>query len=143
MPPGPLPALPTPNYDWSVFPALELPSVDCRRFQSEHGDDLYVRNLHETLRMAYTIYEAVMDEPEAWRDGKPLATVETIIPPEYEAYTAKFWPWRESEDAVCQGYLRKTRFSAMKLSFFSQCKVKMEQFVYCLLNRYFFYTIVF
>ena len=97
MPPGPLPALPTPNYDWSVFPALELPSVDCRRFQSEHGDDLYVRNLHETLRMAYTIYEAVMDEPEAWRDGKPLATVETIIPPEYEAYTAKFWPWRESE----------------------------------------------
>ena len=53
------------------------------------------------------------------------------------------WPRPADEDAVCQGYLRKTRFSAMKLSFFSQCKVKMEQFVYCLLNRYFFYTIVF
>ena len=51
--PGPLPALPTPSYDWNVFPALQLPTVDCRRFRSERGDDLYVRNLHETLRMAY------------------------------------------------------------------------------------------
>lgn len=95
--PGPLPALPTPSYDWSVFPALQLPSVDCRRFRNEHGDDLYVRNLHETLRMAYTIYEQIGNEPEAWRDGKPLTKVSLTIAPEDEPYTKYFWPWREEE----------------------------------------------
>ncbi len=95
--PGPLPDLPAPSYDWSVFPALTLPAVECRHFQSEYGDDLYVRNLYETLRMAYTIYEAIKDEPSAWRDGKPLTKVSLTIPAEYEAYTGCFWPWRESE----------------------------------------------
>lgn len=60
-------------------------------------DDLFVRNLHETRRMQHTIYNALGNEPTAWRDDKPLATVELDIPTEYEAYTAKFWPWRESE----------------------------------------------
>ena len=46
--------------------------------------------------MVYTIYNALDKEPSALRDGKPLATVSTVIPPEYEAYTAKFWPWNES-----------------------------------------------
>ena len=95
--PGPLPELPTPSYDWSVFPTLELPTVECRHFQSEYGDDLYVRNLYETRRMAYTIYEAIKDEPSAWCDGKPLTKVSLIIPAEYEAYTGCFWPWRSSE----------------------------------------------
>lgn len=95
--PGPLPELPTPSYDWSVFPTLMLPAVECRHFQSEHGDDLYVRNLYETRRMAYTIYEAIKDEPSAWRDGKPLTKVSLTVPVEYEAYTGYFWPWREGE----------------------------------------------
>jgi len=95
--PGPLPALPTSSYDWSVFPDLELPTVDCRHFQSEYGDDLYVRNLHETLRMAYTIYEAVRNEPEAWRNGKPLTKVSLTIDPADEPYTMYFWPWRAEE----------------------------------------------
>ena len=80
-----------------MFPALELPAVECRHFQSEYGDDLYVRNLYETLRMAYTIYEAIGNEPEAWRDGKPLTRVSLTVPAEYEPYTMYFWPWRESE----------------------------------------------
>lgn len=95
--PGPLPALPTPSYDWSVFPSLDLPAVECRHFQSEYGDNLYVRNLHETLRMAYTIYEAIGNEPEAWRDGKPLTKVSLTVPAEYEPYTMCFWPWRAEE----------------------------------------------
>jgi len=102
-----LPPLPAPKCDWSKFPVLTLPEPEVRHYRDQYGDDLFVRNVYEVRRMVCTIYNALGEEPSAWRDGKPLATVETIIPPEYEAYTAKFWPWRESEDAVCQGYLRK------------------------------------
>ena len=94
---GPLPPLPTPTCDWSVFPTLELQAPIVKHFHDEHGDDIFVRNVYEVRRMVYTIYNAIGEEPGAWRDSKPLATVETIIPPEYEAYTAKFWPWQESE----------------------------------------------
>lgn len=95
--PGALPELPVPTCDWSRFPERELPKVELRHFSDAAGDDLFVRNLHETRRMQYTIYNALGNEPTAWRDGKPLATVELDTPAEYEAYTAKFWPWRESE----------------------------------------------
>ena len=102
-----LPPLPAPKCDWSAFPTLTLPAPEVRHYHDQYGDDLFVRNVYEVRRMVYTIYNALGEEPSAWRNGKPLATVETIIPPEYEAYTAKFWPWRESEDAVCQGYFRE------------------------------------
>ena len=92
-----LPPLPTPSCDWSKFPTLTLPEPEVRHYHDQYGDDLFVRNVYEVRRMVYTIYNALGKEPSAWRDGKPLATVETVIPPEYEAYTAKFWPWRESE----------------------------------------------
>ena len=95
--PGPLPDLPVPSYDWDVFPARELPELEVKHYVSETGDNLFVKNLYETRRIQYTIYEALRDEPSAWRNGKPLATVELEIPDEYEAYTAHFWPWRESE----------------------------------------------
>ena len=99
-----LPPLPAPECDWSKFPPLTLPEPEVRHYHDQYGDDLFVRNVYEVRRMVYTIYNALGKEPSAWRDGKPLATVETVIPPEYEAYTAKFWPWRETDDAVCQGY---------------------------------------
>ena len=105
--PGGLPELPAPTCDWSAFNSAALPKVEVKRYSDQYGDDLFVRNLYETRRMQYTIYNALGKEPTAWKDGKPLATVELITPAEYEAYTAKFWPWRESEDAVCQGYFRK------------------------------------
>ena len=91
-----LPPLPTPKCDWNAFPSLTLPEPEVRHYCDQYGDDLFVRNVYEVRRMVYTIYNALGEEPSAWRDGKPLATVETIIPPEYEAYTAKFWPWNES-----------------------------------------------
>ena len=105
--PGGLPELPAPTCDWSAFNSAALPKVEVKRYSDQYGDDLFVRNLYETRRMQYTIYNALGKEPTAWKDGKPLATVELTTPAEYEAYTAKFWPWRESEDAVCQGYFRK------------------------------------
>ena len=92
-----LPALPAPSCDWSKFPTLTLPESEVRHYHDQYGDDLFMRNVYEVRRMVYTIYNALGEEPSAWRDGKPLATVSTVIPPEYEAYTAKFWPWRESE----------------------------------------------
>ena len=93
----PLPELPTPTCDWSLFPTSALPTPTTRHFSDEFGDDLFVLNPHETLRMQYTIYNALGNEPSAWKDGVPLATVECGIPAEYEAYAAKFWPWHEDD----------------------------------------------
>ena len=104
---GPMPDMPTPTCDWSLFPQLELPKVEARHFSDQHGDDLFVRNLYEVRRLVYTIYNAIGEEPDAWRDGKPLCKICTEIPPEYEPYTGVFWPWQSSEDAVCQGHFRK------------------------------------
>ena len=92
---GPVGPLPTPTCDWSAFPTLEFPKPIVKHYCDQYGDDLFVRNVYEVRRMVYTIYNALGEEPSAWRDGKPLATVSTVIPPEYEAYTAKFWPWNE------------------------------------------------
>ena len=94
---GPMPDMPTPTCDWSLFPQLELPKVEARHFSDQHGDDLFVRNLYEVRRMVYTIYNALGEEPDARRDGKPLCKIYTEIPPEYEPYTGVFWPWRSSE----------------------------------------------
>ena len=95
--PGGLPELPAPTCDWSAFNSAPLPKVEVKRYSDQYGDDLFVRNLYETRRMQYTIYNALGKEPTAWKAGRPLSTVELTTPAEYEAYTAKFWPWRESE----------------------------------------------
>ena len=95
--PGALPDLPEAACDWSLFNSAALPKVEVKHYSDQYGDDLFVRNLYETRRMQYTIYNALGKEPTAWKDGKPLATVELTTPAECEAYTAKFWPWRESE----------------------------------------------
>ena len=94
---GKLPPLPTATCNWCLFPDSRLPAVEVKRYSDQYGDDLFVRNLYETRRMQYTIYNTLGNEPTAWKNGKPLPTVELTIPAEYEAYTAKFWPWRESE----------------------------------------------
>ena len=94
---GPMPDMPTPTCDWSLFPELTLPKVEARHYSDEAGDDLFVRNLHEVRRMQYTLYNAIGDNPDSWRDGKPLAKVIFTIPAEYEAYTGHFWPWRSVE----------------------------------------------
>ena len=93
---GPLLPLPTPTCDWSLFPQSALPNVEAKRYSDEYGDDLFVTNLYELRRMEYTIRNALGREPDAWRDGKLLAKINLTIPPEYEPYTERFWPWRES-----------------------------------------------
>ena len=94
---GPLPPLPTPTCDWSAFPTLTLPEPIVRHYCDQHGDDLFIRNVYEVRRMVYTLYNALGDEADAWRDGKPLFKISTEIPAEYEPYTERFWPWRSEE----------------------------------------------
>ena len=89
--------LPTPTCDWSRFPDLELPAPIVKHYCDQYGDDLFVRNVYEVRRMVYTIYNAIGEEPDAWQDGKPLCKIFTEIPPEYEPYTERFWPWRAEE----------------------------------------------
>ncbi len=95
--PGPLPDLPSPTCDWSRFPEVELPPVEVRHFSNPGRESIFVRNLYETLRMQYTIYDALGKEPSAWRDGKLLASVSLTISSEDEDFVKASWPWRESD----------------------------------------------
>ena len=94
---GPVGPLPAPTCDWSAFPDLETPKAEVRHFAHDDGDSMFIRNLYETRRMEYTIYNALGKEPSAWRDGRPLASVQLTIRAEDDAYTRSFWPWRSSE----------------------------------------------
>ena len=94
---GPVGPLPTPTCDWSAFPEVEVPRAEVRHFAHDDGDSMFIRNIYETRRMQYTIYNALGKEPSAWWDGKPLASVQLTIRPEDEDYTHALWPWRSSE----------------------------------------------
>ena len=95
---------------------------------------LFVRNLYETRRMQYTLYNAIGDNPQTWRNGKPvtmangdpLVRVNLSIPDEINA--PSFWPWRseqitelfnscppgkysmEAWDVYCEGAFRYTEY---------------------------------
>ena len=98
--PGPLP---TATCDWSQFPALELPKAEARHLQMDGTDYLFIRNLYETRRMQYTLYNAIGSNEQTWKDGKlvlrsngsPLARVQLTIPQgtNYQS----FWPWRAEQ----------------------------------------------
>lgn len=94
---GPVGPLPSPTCDWSAFPDLETPKAEVRHFAHDDGDSMFIRNLYETRRMEYTIYNALGQEPTAWREGKPMATISLSIDPEDEPFTKTSWPWRSSE----------------------------------------------
>ena len=87
--PEPLPVL---TRDW---PELELPKAEVRRFQSEYGDNLHIRNLYETRRMEYTIYNAAMNCPELWKDGVP--TLNLYLGISAQNAVQMFWPWQEDQ----------------------------------------------
>lgn len=102
---GPLAPLPTASCDWSSFPAVELPAVEVRRFNDEAGDDLLIRNLYETRRMQYTLWNLAGNNPETSESGRlkygskgtPYVRTNLSIPDDVEPQV--FWPWRESEIA--------------------------------------------
>ena len=86
---------PLPAYDQTRFLELELPKAEVRRFQVEYGDDLFIRNLYETRRMEYTIYNAAMNCPELWADGSPTLNLHLGI--SAQNAVQMFWPWQEDQ----------------------------------------------
>lgn len=100
---GPVGELPKPTCDWSLLEQPELPEAEARHYTSTNGDCLYIRNLYETRRMLYTLYNAIGANPETWEDGAPKLTskgnqlvhINLSIPDDYTCQM--FWPWRESE----------------------------------------------
>lgn len=100
---GPVGDLPEPTCNWSLLPQPELPTAEARHYTVDGRDYLFVRNLYETRRMLYTLYNAIGDNPETWQNGAPLphpsgnpkVNINLSIP---DGQTAQsFWPWKASE----------------------------------------------
>lgn len=127
-------ALPTATCDWSLLDQPELPDSEANHFTSGGKEYMFVRNLYETRRMQYTLYNAIGDNPQTWKNGKPvtkangdpLVTVNLTIPA--DAAANSFWPFRtdqivelfnscppgeysmEAWDVYCDGVYRYTEY---------------------------------
>ncbi len=86
---GPLPELPTPTCDWSSFPETKLPRAEVRHFKDGDRDSMFIRNLYETRRMEYTIYNALGDQH--------TAQIYLSMPDNIAEQANMFWPWKESQ----------------------------------------------
>ena len=95
--------LPDPTCDWSLLDQPTLPEPEANHFTSGGKEYMFVRNLFETRRMQYTLYNAIGDNPQTWQNGKPvtradgspLVTVKLSIPKSVAANS--FWPWRSDQ----------------------------------------------
>ena len=100
---GPLPPLPTATCDWSSFPEVELPAVEARRFNDPDGDYMFIRNLYETRRMQYTLWNLAGNNPETSENGrlkydsKNYPLVRTVLSIDSGVEPQVFWPWKESQ----------------------------------------------
>lgn len=97
---GPVGELPASTCDWSQFDQPELPKAEARHFNVEGVDYLFVRNLYETRRMLYTLYNAMGANSSTWQngqavrrsDGTPWLHIQLTMP-ESESVPG-FWPWK-------------------------------------------------
>lgn len=97
---GPLGALPTPACDWSLLDQPALPDMEVRHYTINGEEYMFVRNLYETRRMLYTLYNAIGANEQTWRDSAPvlrkdgtqLVRIELTIPKGSNLQT--FWPWK-------------------------------------------------
>lgn len=100
---GPVGELPAATCDWSKLPQPEMPRAEARHFTSGGQDYLFQRNLYETRRMLYTLYNAIGDNPETWQNGQPVkfpsgndkVKINLTIPAEVTPQS--FWPWRSEQ----------------------------------------------
>ena len=100
---GPVGPLPEATCDWSQFDQPELPPAEARHFTVEGDDLLFVRNLHESRRMLYTLYNAMGAHPSTWKDGKAVTRKNGtpwihihMTMPEGRSIPG-FWPWRAEQ----------------------------------------------
>lgn len=100
---GPVGALPEPTCDWSLLPQPELPAPEARHYSINGREYLFARNLYETRRMLYTLYNAIGNNPETWQNGAPVLNssgnqkVKINLSIAEDLNPRVFWPWRESE----------------------------------------------
>ena len=100
---GPLGPLPDSTCDWSQFDQPALPKAEVRRFTTDSGESLFVRNLYEIRRMLYTLYNAMGEDewimqsgtPRLRGDGSPWVHIELTMPE--GSTTQGFWPWRAEQ----------------------------------------------
>lgn len=100
---APLGELSTATCDWSKLPQPEMPRAEARHFTSGGQDYLFQRNLYETRRMLYTLYNAIGDNPETWQNGQPVkfpsgndkVKINLTIPADVTPQS--FWPWRSEQ----------------------------------------------
>ena len=98
---GPVGPLPAATCDWSQFDQPVLPKAEVRRFNDPDGDYIFIRNLYETRRMLYSLYNAMGEDewimqsgtPRLRGDGTPWVHIHLTLPD--ELIGAPFWPWRE------------------------------------------------
>lgn len=98
---GPLGELPAPTCDWRLLDQPELPDPEVRHYEVQGKDYCMVRNLYETRRMLYTLYNAIGENPETWQNGSPvlkadgsqMVRFELTIPKEETPHS--IWPWKE------------------------------------------------
>lgn len=69
---GPLGELPVPTCDWSLLDQPVLPNMETRHYTINCEEYLFIRNLYETRRMLYTLYNAIGTNEQTWRDGGPV-----------------------------------------------------------------------
>ena len=100
---APLGDLPAATCDWSKLPQPEMPQAEARHFTSGGQDYLFQRNLYETRRMLYTLYNAIGGNPETWQNGQPVkfpsgndkVKINLTIPADVTPQS--FWPWRAEQ----------------------------------------------
>ena len=98
---GPVGPLPEATCDWSQFDQPELPKAEVRRFNDPDGDYIFIRNLYETRRMLYSLYNAMGEDdwimqsgsPRMRGDGTPWVHIHLTLPE--DKVGTPFWPWRE------------------------------------------------
>ena len=93
-------ALPTSTCDWNLLDQPALPAPEARHFTAGGKEYLFVRNLYETKRMQYTLYNAIGDNPQTWKNGRPVTLangdpmVRINLSISNEINAPSFWPWR-------------------------------------------------
>lgn len=100
---GPLGGLPAPACDWSLLDQPALPDMEMRHYTINGEEYLFIRNIYETRRMLYTLYNAIGANEQTWRDGAPvlrkdgtqLVRIELSIPK--GSNPQAFWPWKPEQ----------------------------------------------